>query len=56
MHFPIGMGSYDHHPKYQGVLWTFYKTPFSLDKENSNEFKGGTLKKKAFYRRSINTP
>ena len=20
LHFPLGMGSYDHHPKYQGVF------------------------------------
>ena len=35
LHFPIGMGSYDHHAKYQG-------------KENLNEFKEGTLMKSVF--------
>ena len=40
-------------------FWSFYKTLFSwgpLDKENLNEFDGGTLMKKVFYRSSRNTP
>ena len=55
MHFPIGMGSYDHHAKYQGVFPQLLEHTFSppLEKENLNEFKGGTLMEKVF---SGNTP
>ena len=55
LHFPIGMGSYDHHTKYQGVFPyllenTFFIRVPPLEKENLNEFKGGTLRKKVFSR------
>ena len=61
LHFPIGMGSYDHHAKYQGVFPGLLKNTFfigvpPLDKENINEFKGGTLMRKVFYRSPGNTP
>ena len=51
LHFWINIGSYNHHEKYQGVFQdllenTFFHNP--LDKENLNEFKGGTLMKKCF--------
>jgi hypothetical protein len=51
------MGSYDHHAKYQGMFQdllsnTFFIRVPPLDKENLNEFKGGTLMKKVLYRRS----
>jgi hypothetical protein len=56
MHFSIDMGSYDHQAKYQGVLATlaprkpfFIRVP-PLEKENLNEFKGGTLMKKVVSR------
>ena len=61
LHFWIDIGSYDHHAKYQGVFQdllenTFFIRDPPLDKENLNEFKGGTLMKQVFYRRSWNTP
>ena len=48
LHFLIGMGSYDHHAKYQGVFMdlnsnTLFKRVPPLDEENLNEFKGGPL-------------
>ena len=52
LHFPIDMSSYDYHEKYQGVSGASIKLFFirlpALDKEDSNEFKGGTLMKKSF--------
>ena len=53
LHFSIGMGSYDHHAKYQGVFPNLLENIFfirvpPLDKENLNEFKGGPLWKKCF--------
>ena len=40
LHFPIGMGSYDHHAKYQGVFMDLLQNTFfirvpPLDTENS---------------------
>ena len=48
LHFLIGMGSYDHHAKYQGVFMdlnsnTLFKRVPPLDEEILNEFKGGPL-------------
>ena len=60
LRFPIGMGSYDHHAKYQGVFPDLLENTLFMsvppDKEILNEFKGGTLMKTVFYRRSGNTP
>ena len=61
LHFQIGVGSYDHHEKYQGMFPDLLENTFfirvpPLDKKNLNEFKGGILMKKVFYLRSINTP
>ena len=58
LHFPIGMGSYDHHAKYQGVFPDLLENTFFTP---LNSFKcslsvGVTLMKKVFSRRSGNTP
>ena len=55
LHFPIGIGSYVHRAKYQGVFILLLENTFfirvpPLEKEILNEFKGGTLMKKVFSR------
>ena len=60
LHFPIGMGSYDHHAKYQGVFPDLLQNTFFIKVPPLNSFKfslskGGTLMKKVFSRRSGNT-
>ena len=60
LHFPIGMGSYDHHAKYQGVFPDLLENTFFIRVPPLNSFKfslskGGTLMKKVFYRSSGNT-